>query len=221
MNTLKNALALCTAALTVALLVTPLFAEEPKTDTPAASPAAGQPNDQEMMAKMMELAKLGENHKVLADIAGDWSYTVRMWMNPDAQAEPMISKGTATRKPLMGGRFYQFNVKGQMEMPGADGKMKKMEFNGMALEGYDNVKQKFVSTWMDNMGTGILMSEGTYDPATKSFTFNAEMEMMPGMKTKVREVVRVVDKDHHTLEWYEDRGGKEAKTMEINYTRKK
>ena len=32
-----------------------------------------------------------------------------------------------------------------MEMPGADGKMTKVEFNGMSLEGYDNVKQKFVS----------------------------------------------------------------------------
>jgi hypothetical protein len=220
MYILKNALALCTAALTATLLVTPALAEEPKPSDVTTSPA-GQPNEQEMMAKMMELAKLGENHKLLADIAGTWNYTVKMWMNPDAQAEPMVSKGTATRKAVMGGRYYQFDVKGQMQMPGADGKMKDMEFKGMALEGYDNVKQKFVSTWMDNMGTGILISEGTYDPATKSFTFNAEMEMMPGMKTKVREVINVVDKDHHTFEWYEDRGGKEAKTMEINYTRKK
>jgi len=89
------------------------------------------------------------------------------------------------------------------------------------MEGYDNVKKKFVGTWMDNMGTGIMMSEGDYDPATKSFTYTSEMEPMPGMKTKVREVLKVTDKDHMTFEWYEDRGGQEAKTMEINYTRKK
>jgi hypothetical protein len=29
--------------------------------------------------------------------------------------------------------------------------------------------------------------------------------------------VKIVDKDHHTLEWYEDRGGREPKTTEINY----
>jgi hypothetical protein len=45
--------------------------------------------------------------------------------------------------------------------------------------------------------------------------------MMPGMKTKVRELVKITDKDHHVFEWYEDRGGNEVRTMEISYTRKK
>ena len=71
------------------------------------------------------------------------------------------------------------------------------------------------------MGTGILMSEGTYDAASKTFTYNAEMEVMPGMKTKVREVIKVMDKDHHLFEWYENQGGQEVKTMEISYTRAK
>jgi hypothetical protein len=90
----------------------------------------------------------------------------------------------------------------------------------MSVEGYDNVKKKFVSSWIDNMGTGIIFSEGTYDAATKTFTYHAEEEMMPGMKTKVREVIKITDNDHHLFEWYEDRGGTEVKTMEIHYTRK-
>ena len=80
-------------------------------------------------------------------------------------------------------------------------------------------KKKFVATWIDNMGTGIMFMEGSYDPAAKAFTYTAEEEMIPGMKMKVREVVKIVDANHHTLEWFEDRGGKEVKTMEINYTR--
>lgn len=94
-----------------------------------------------------------------------------------------------------------------------------MEFLGHSMEGYD--KQKFVNTWMDNMGTGIMMTEGTYDEATKTFTYTGEFEPMPGMKQKVREVVKLTDKNHMVLEWYEDRGGKEVKTMEIGYTRQK
>ena len=35
-----------------------------------------------------------------------------------------------------------------------------MTFKGTGIEGYDNGKKKFVGTWMDNMGTGIMMSEG-------------------------------------------------------------
>ncbi len=172
------------------------------------------------MKRMMELAKLNENHKLLADLVGTWSYTVKMWMNPDASAPPSESKGTAVRKPIMNGRYFTMDVSGKMQMPGPDGKIKDMDFKGTSIEGYDNVKQKFVSTWADNMSTGIMMSEGTYDPAEKTFTYNAEMEMIPGMKQKVREVFKIADKDHHTFEWYEDRSGKQAKTMEINYTRK-
>jgi Protein of unknown function (DUF1579) len=185
------------------------------------SPAAatGQPSEAEMMSKMMELANLNENHKLLASLAGSWTYTIQMSMAPGAP--PMKSTGIAVRKPLMNGRYFTLDVTGKMKMPGSDGKLKDFEFKGMSIEGYDNVKQKFVSAWVDNMGTGIMFSEGTYDPSSKSFTYTAEMEPVPGMKTKAREVIKVVDKDHHIFEWYEDRGGQEVKTMEINYTRKK
>jgi len=211
-----------------ASLALPAFGQG--TPSPMASPAAavtsavaptGQPNDAELMQQMMELSKLNENHKLLGDMAGTWSYVVKMWMNGDSSSKPNESKGTAVRKAMMGGRFFALDVSGNMEMPGQDGKMKNMTFKGMGIEGYDNVKKKFVGSWVDNMGTGIMTSEGDYDPATRTFTYTGEVEMIPGMKQKIREVLKVVDKDHHSFEWYEDRGGKEAKTMEIAYTRKK
>ncbi|MGI8482351.1 MAG: DUF1579 domain-containing protein [Chthoniobacterales bacterium] len=183
------------------------------------APATGQPNEAEMMKQMAELAKLNENHKLLASMAGTWSYIVKFWMAPGAP--PSTSTGTAVRKAMMEGRYFTLDVTGKMQMPGPDGKMKDIEFKGLGIEGYDNVKKKFFGTWADNMGTGIMMSEGTYDPATKTFTYTGEYEPMPGMKTKVRETVKIIDNDHHTFEWYEDRGGQEAKTMEITYTRKK
>ncbi len=196
----------------------------------ASSPAAplsppstgGQPSAgemQQMMAQMMELGKPGENHKQLAQLAGEWTYTVKMWMDPTAP--PTESKGTSTRKAIMDGRFFIADAKGSIQMPGPDGKMKDFNFTGMSIEGYDNVKKKFVSTWMDNMGTMIMISEGTYDPTSKAFTYTANCEMMPGMPVKIREVIKVIDSDHHTFDWYEDRGAGEAKTMEISYTRKK
>src|SRR5215813_11432819 len=185
-----------------------------------ATGATGQPpNQQEMMKQMVEMGKLNENHKLLADMNGTWNYNIKMWMNPDPNAKPQESKGTATRKSAMGGRYATMDVTGKLQMPGADGKMKDMQFKGMAVEGYDNVKKKFVSSWIDNMGTGIQFSEGTYDPASKTFTFTSEIEMMPGMKTPVRETLKATDKDHMLLEWYENRGGQEKKTMEIAYTR--
>src|ERR1051326_8655283 len=196
----------------VALITAPTRGQTPG---PSTSPAASssQPNEADMMKQMIEMSKLNENHKLLTDSLGTWSYTVKMWMNGDSSSKPDISKGTATRKAMMDGRYVVMDVTGKMDMPGPDGKTKSMTFKGHGIEGYDNVKKKFVGTWMDNMGTGIMISEGDYDQATKTFTYNSEMEPMPGMKTAVREVLKMTDKDHMTFEWYENRGGQETKTM--------
>jgi Protein of unknown function (DUF1579) len=190
----------------------------PVATSPVAAPA-GSPGEADMMKEMMELSKLNENHKMLGSLSGTWNYTVKFWMNGDPNSKPQESKGTAVRKPLWNGRYYMLDVSGKMQIPGPDGKMKPFNFKGMGLEGYDNAKKKFVSTWMDNLSTGIMMAEGTYDPDTKSITYTGEYEPMPGMKQQVREVVKIEDKNHHTLEWYENRNGQELKTMEIDYTR--
>jgi Protein of unknown function (DUF1579) len=216
-----------TTILFATLLATSSFAQSPaRSPATASAPSAAQPatatgqsNPQEMMKQMIEMSKLNENHKLLSSLDGNWNYTIKMWMNPDPNAKPQESKGTATRKTVMGGRYVMMDVTGKMQMPGEDGKMKDVQFKGMGLEAYDNVKKKFVSSWIDNMGTGIQFSEGTYDPATKTFTYTSEMEPVPGMKSQTREVIKVTDNNHMTLEWYENQGGQEKKTMEIAYTR--
>ena len=202
-------------------MTAPTTASSPATTAPAANTAAtatsAMPSADEMKM-MMELAKLNENHKMLADTAGNWSYVVKMWMDPKGQ--PTESKGTVVRKAVMDGRYVTGDYSGNFKMPGADGKMKDMAFKGMSMDAYDNVKKKFVSGWVDNMGTGIMITEGTYDAATKSITYTGEFEMAPGMKSKVREVIKFTDKTHMSMEYFEDRGQGEAKSMEINYTKK-
>jgi Protein of unknown function (DUF1579) len=189
------------------------------TSSPATTTTSAMPSDAEMMKKMMELSKLNDNHKLLASMAGTWSYTVKMMMDPNAK--PSESTGTAVRKSIMDGRYLTGDYTGSFKMPGPDGKMQTMNFHGMSIDAYDNVKQKFTNAWIDNMGTGIMMTEGTYDVATKTFTFTGSFEEMPGMTTKVREVIKMTDKDHMTMEFYNDRGTGETKGMEISYTRKK
>ena len=186
-----------------------------------AAPAGGMSPEMmaEMMAQMEKLGKPGENHKLLESMVGDWTYVNKFQMDPSMPASE--STGVTNYKSLLGGRFFMGEHKGKMQMPGADGKMKDMDFHGIGIAGYDNVKGKFIHTWMDNMGTMIIVAEGTYDAASKTFTYDAEMEMMPGMKQKVREIIKIVDNDKHIFEWHEDRGGKYVKMMEITYSRKK
>ena len=194
------------------------LAQNNATPSKDSKKAGGQPSEADMMAQMMELMKPGENHKLLARGVGTWSYAVKMWMSPDAA--PSESSGTAVVREIMGGRFFLGDHSGKFDMPGPDGKPMSMDFKGMSIEGYDNAKKMFVASWIDNMGTGIMSLEGTYDSMNKTFTYRGEYEPMPGMRTKVREVIKITDNDHHTFEFYEDRGGTEVKTMEMTYTRK-
>lgn len=167
------------------------------------------------------MGKTNANHKLLASLDGSWSYTVKMWMNGDTSSKPIESHGTAMRKSVMGGRFVTQDTTGQMMMPGEDGKMKSMTFRGHSTEGYDNAKKKFVATWYDSTGTGIMMFDGTYDEGSKTFTYNGNYQLTPEMELKVRETLKLDDNNHMTLEWYENRGGQEMKTMEISYMRRK
>jgi len=208
-----------TAVLLSAVVTLPSIAQDNKDAKDSGRKATEKkPAEGDMMAMMMEMAKPGENHNRMQEMAGTWTYAVKWWMSPDAP--PTESSGTAVVRSVMDGRYLVGDHTSKMQIPGPDGKMTDMEFKGMSLEGYDNVKKKFVASWIDNMGTGIMNSEGTYDAMAKTLTYYAEYEPMPGMKTKMRQVVKIADKDHHTMEFFEDRGGKEVKTMEIAYSRK-
>jgi len=97
-------------------------------------------------------------------------------------------------------------------------------FSGFGISGFDNVSQKFQSTWIDNMGTGIMHSEGTADASGKTINWVGMMsDPMTGKVTKERMVTTITDDDHHTFEMYgvPPGGKKEMKMMTLEYTRKK
>jgi len=172
------------------------------------------PIDSAMMEKgWKESMALGEPHKMLAKSNGTWTGEVTMWMADGAP--PMKSTSTSVNTMLLGGLYQQSKHKGEvMGMP----------FEGESTVAYDNVEKKYVSTWIDNMGTGILVMTGNWDDASKSINFSGKMKNPAnGLECTMREVFKVNDDDHQTLEMYgpDPKTGKEFKTMEIKYTRKK
>jgi hypothetical protein len=186
-------------------LTLPLLAQEAKEKAPTAE-------QQAMMQAWQKASTPGPNHKLLASLTGQWAFVTKMWMEPGAP--PESSTGTAVYTPLMDGRFIQGEYKGTFG---------GMPFQGLGLTGYDNLAQHFTTTWADNMGTSIMLMTGSYDPAAQTFTYKGDMDdmMKPGTKVGVRQTVKVLSGDSHFMEWYETRGGKEIKTMEITYTRQK
>lgn len=174
-----------------------------------ATGAAQAQTDAETKA-MMAYSTPGEIHKMLAKTVGDWSCKVTTWMEPGAP--PTSSDAEAKNEMILGGRYLQSTSTGNfMGMP----------FEGIAITGYDNARKKFINTWIDNMGTGIMVLTGTWDEATKSIQFLGTMvDPMSGKDVPVREVLRFVDDKNQVMEMYSRNAGKEFKTMEIKYTMK-
>lgn len=165
--------------------------------------------DQDAMKKWMEYMTPGEQHIAMAKMAGDWKYTSKMWMAPGQ--EPMTTEGKAKFEVLLGGRYVQMNVNGSiMGMP----------FEGIGVNGYDNASKKYVSSWIDNMGTSIMFLEGTMDPATNVLTYTGTMvDPMTGKNLQIRQTIKGETADKFIMEMYDTKEGVENKSMEIVYTR--
>jgi hypothetical protein len=168
--------------------------------------------DKAAMEKWMAAATPGTPHKNLATMAGTWDTTVKSWMKPGAP--PMESSGTSEQKMVLDGRFLEQQFSGNMM---------GQPFHGLGYNGYDNVKKKYVATWMDSMGTMVMIMEGTADPTGKVVTYTGTFDdVVTGKPAKVKSVMTTVDPDHLTFEmWGPDPAGKVYKTMEMHYTRKK
>ncbi|HEX3578121.1 MAG TPA: DUF1579 domain-containing protein [Thermoanaerobaculia bacterium] len=190
------------ATVLVAFTAALAFADDPK--------AKAGPSQAEMEA-MMKAATPGDAHKKLNGMAGTFTADVKMWMAPGAP--PTAGSGVAENSWALGGRFLQQNFTGTfMGMP----------FSGVGYTGYDNIKKKYIGSWMDSMSTSMMVSTGTANADGKSYTFTSTMDdPMTGKSAPVKETVTVVDADHHTLEmWGPGPDGKMFKMMEIAYTRK-
>jgi len=181
------------------------------TKKPAQQPPMSA-EQQAMMEKWMAFATPNEHHKLLEKKVGTWDLAVKMWM--DADSPPSESKGTSTSEMALDGRYLMDHANGQTEFG---------PFEGMGVCGYDNLKKKYVVGWIDNMGTGVMTSEGTYDPATKTFTYVGESpDVEAGKYVKSRTTEKWLSDDKWVMESYvPGKDGKEFRCMEITYTRVK
>jgi hypothetical protein len=164
-----------------------------------------------MMKAMMEFGTPGEMHKMLASANGEWNEDISFWMDPTKPPQKMT--GTCTNSMIMNG-LYQRSV--------FSGSMGGMPYNGESTVGFDNLKRMFVSSWLDNMGSGIMYLTGTYDSATKKITMTGKESDPAVMKERdLKETMTFVDDNTQKMEMFAVDGGKETKTMEIVFTRKK
>jgi hypothetical protein len=195
------------SVIALAMLASMAMAQEKKPATPA-QPSADQ---QKQMEEMMKMVMPGPNHEMMNKLAGEFDYTITMIM---PGSPPQEYKGHRSAKMIMGGRYLDETYTGTfMGMP----------FEGHGTMAYDNVQKKFLSTWIDNMGTGIMFGSGTGDATGTTWTMTADMaDPQTGKMTPTRSVTKLVDADHMTMEMFAPGpDGKEAKMMSIAAVRTK
>jgi hypothetical protein len=178
----------------------------------AAPPGAGaqEPTAEEMAAMMAAVAP-DENHAILESFVGAWNHAIQFYPAPDAQ--PMEMTATSVSEMTMGGRYVVSEL---------DGTFMGAPFVGRETMGYDKVKGKYFSVWVDNMSTGPTVAWGTWDPATKTLTMEGTvtdpMSGNPEIPTKNTSQLLDDGSVHHE-NWGPAPDGTMYKTMVIHSTR--
>ena len=174
-------------------------------------PVAAQEGEGGMGMQMPGWTKLTKEHADLAKIAGDWTYTMKMWMAPGTP--PMESTGTASGKLLWQGNYLEQHV---------GGNMMGRDWSGRLLLGYDTIDKEHVAVWYDSMSPIISISRGKEKDGVITYEGMEADHMNPvGTKQKSKMTVKWDNDDQYSVTFFKvQKDGTDQKTGEIIYTRK-
>jgi hypothetical protein len=146
-----------------------------------------------------------EEHKWLAEGAGKWKAVGKIWM----EGQEMPISGIQTNTMQQGG-FWQL-----IDFKSDDG-----NFAGNGVCGYDTIKKKFVSVWVDSMTPEFSPAEGTRSADKKTLTMQFTSTHPKHGPQKITETItRKDDKTVHFEMNVAGPDGKPQKIMDMTYTR--
>lgn len=134
------------------------------------------------LAAQQPEVKPGPEHDVLKQEEGVWDVTIK--------SKEGDSKGVHTAKMGLNGLWILDHFKADFG---------GMAFEGMGATSYDPAKKKYMGTWIDSMSTSPMVSEGTYDKATKTLTMVGNMPMPDGKSVKTTMTTVFKDADNKTF----------------------
>ncbi|WP_264535624.1 DUF1579 domain-containing protein [Flavobacterium sp. N1736] len=169
-------------------------------------PIAEQPLDSAAQMKAWaDYATPGSAHKLMANETGTWNCDMTFWSEPNGK--PQKANSTAIIKMILGGRYQETNYSGTMM---------GQSFQGKSTLAYNNANKEYTTTFIDNMGTGMLVATGKFDDKNKSMELKGDMiNPLNGKKTPYREIYTIVDATTRKMEMFDVKNGEEFKSMEI------
>lgn len=149
-----------------------------------------------------EPPKPGPEHAILKRHEGTWATVMK--------SEGKEFPGTATYKMDLGGLWLASTF--ETDMGG-------VKFAGKGFDTYDAGKKKYVSVWVDSMGTTPMVMEGTFDAAKKAMTLVGDGPDMTGKTAKWKSVTTMPNDD--TINFAMFVGDGKEPMFTIDYKRKK
>ena len=140
-------------------------------------------------------------HRILAASAGDFDLAFN-----DG------SKGTTSCKLDLGGQWLLEHVKADFCGHG---------YEGRGATSYDPARKRYIGVWIDSVSPVPLVSEGTYDEATRTLTLVGDMATPDGRTAKATLVTVYKDGGTRTFAMkVPGPGGKDVELFRITYTRR-
>lgn len=185
------------ASVVFALAILMLGAARGDADEPQKPPVPDEAQMRKMMQAAMEMAAPGEQHALLAKLAGDWKVTGRFFIPGQEGVE---FTGTTGNKMILGGRFLQFEGSFTSQTL-------QLSSESLMVYGFDKRTGKYTLWTVDTMGTYSVSAEGDYDAATRTWTLHGEV-VEPSMdKVPFKFVVKLIDDTQYVLELHMEFAG--------------
>lgn len=126
-----------------------------------------------------------EELKKLEFLIGKFDGKQKMFMDPSQP--PTESKGSVESKWILDGRYLSWGYKG--------------DFMGMKMEGFFTITfdpsiKKYIGTWIDNMGNGILVMKGNFE-GSKLILTTDEMDVEGMGKVTMRSTYWAIEGGFH------------------------
>lgn len=152
----------------------------------------------------------GPMHRMLELQEGVWNETAMLYSAPGAK--PVTIEQQVFNMMTMEGLFLQ-----STHIAMVNGR----PFKAISTTGFDNTRNIFMNTWMDNMSSGMVYSEGTFDPKKNLITYTGQMQTAGSNRPiPFRQEVVFTDKDNMVVRTYMTGiGAVEYMSMEAKMTR--
>ncbi|WKZ37250.1 MAG: DUF1579 domain-containing protein [Anaerolineales bacterium] len=149
-------------------------------------------------------------HQLLAQLAGNWRGTSKLWLEPDKLADESSVAGTI--QILLDGRFalllYQASIEGEPQ-------------HGMFTFGYNTITDQFEASWVDSFHNNTAIMFCTGGGTEKGFSLlGSYTDPGGGPDWGWRTEVELVDKNNLVIKAYNiNPEGSEAKATEMTLSR--